>query len=452
MRSIGVEERRARLGRRHHLAREARSKDVVDVARSLVGLHSTDPATVFLAAGARLADPAVGAIEAALYDERSLLRMLAMRRTMWVVPDDLVPVVDAACSRAIAERERRKLVQLIDEIGVAADGDAERWLVRVEQDTLAALAARGPGGALGAELSADVPTLRTSYSYAEGKSYGGTQNLTTRILNGMSLAGQIVRGRPRGSWNSSQYRWSPVGAWLPDGIAALDPVAAQAELVRAWLRTFGPGTAADVKWWTGLTMGEVRKALARLDVDEVDLPRSYGVTGSTGSDGAPASGGVGGSVGPGSAAGSSRATGSVGSSGGERSAGSVGFVLADDNEPVAPPEPWVALLPALDPTAMGWTERDWYLGNHRAALFDRSGNIGPTVWCDGRIVGGWGQRKTEQRKGDGSDGAVVVRLFEDIGSEMTAAVEAEALRLRSWIGDVRVIPRFRTPLERELTN
>jgi hypothetical protein len=101
----------------------------------------------------------------------------------------------------------------------------------------------------------------------------------------------------------------------------------------------------------------------------------------------------------------------------------------------------VALLPALDPTAMGWAGRAWYLGEHGPALFDRSGNVGPTVWSDGRIVGGWAQRK---------DGEVVVRLLEDIGSQAVAAVEVEAERLTEQLGDTRITPRFRTPLEREL--
>jgi hypothetical protein len=91
---------------------------------------------------------------------------------------------------------------------------------------------------------------------------------------------------------------------------------------------------------------------------------------------------------------------------------------------------------------MGWAGRSWYLGPHAGPLFDRSGNIGPTVWCDGRIVGGWAQRR---------DGEVVVRLLEDIGTEAAAAVEAEAADLTAWIGPVRAMPRFRTPLERELT-
>ena len=91
---------------------------------------------------------------------------------------------------------------------------------------------------------------------------------------------------------------------------------------------------------------------------------------------------------------------------------------------------------------MGWKGRDFYLDpGYLAAMFDRTGNIGPSIWCDGRVVGGWGQR---------AGGEVAWRLFEDIGAESTAAVSAEAARLTSWLGGVRVIPKFRTPLEREL--
>jgi hypothetical protein len=104
--------------------------------------------------------------------------------------------------------------------------------------------------------------------------------------------------------------------------------------------------------------------------------------------------------------------------------------------------PWVALLPALDPTVMGWSGRDWYLGEHGPTLFDRNGNAGPTVWWDGRVVGGWASR---------ADGEIAVRLLEDVGAEGAAAVEAAAGGLARWLGGVRVTPRFRTPLERELS-
>ena len=131
-----------------------------------------------------------------------------------------------------------------------------------------------------------------------------------------------------------------------------------------------------------------------------------------------------------------------------RSAGSrgrpdwfAGFVLPGDLEPEPEPEPWAAFLPSLEPTVMGWKVRDWYLGEHAPVLFDRNGNAGPTVWWNGRVVGGWAAPK---------GGDLAYRLLEDVGADAVRAIEAEAARLQSWLGETKVVPRFATPLAKEL--
>jgi hypothetical protein len=365
---------------------------VSQVARDLVALHATDPATVYLSLAARLRQPQVAAIERALYDDRHLLRMLGMRRTMFVVPVEFAPIVQYACTQAIAAQERRRTLQLFGQARLV-DEDLAAWLSRVEDDTVAALDKRG--AATAQELGVDVPDLRRQVLLAAGKSYAAMQGIATRVLMQLAADGRIVRGRPKGSWISSQYRWVPVEQWLPGGLPECSKAAAQIELIQQWLRAFGPGTLADIKWWTGLTMGEVKRALAALEVVEVGL---------------------------GDAA--------------------LGVLLADDADPEPPLEPWVALLPALDATPMGYAEREWFMGPHTPALFDRSGNIGPTVWSDGRVVGGWAQRK---------NGSIAFKLLEDVGSETERAIEAAAFDLGQWLGSIRVTPRFRTPLERELS-
>jgi hypothetical protein len=384
-------ERRARLGRREHLAPSTLAATPVEVARSLVALHGTDPATVYLSVAARLRDPSVGALEAALYEDRTLVRMLGMRRTMFVVPVAFAPIMQAACTRAIAAQERRRTIQLFGMGGVA--GDAERFLTDVEAATQTALHKRG--SATAQELSQDVPELRKQILMAAGKSYSAMQGIATRILMQLAADGHIMRGRPRGSWISSQYRWSPIDTWLPGGLADCPTPLAQVELIRCWLRSFGPGTLTDLKWWTGLTMGEVKRALQQLDTLEVSLDD-----------------------------------------------GGVGLVLADDTSPTSLLEPWIAFLPALDATPMGYADRAWFLGAHAPKIFDRSGNIGPTIWADGHIVGGWAQRK---------NGTVAYKLLEDIGASAEQTVESAAHDLSTWLGPVHVTPRFRTPLERELS-
>jgi hypothetical protein len=392
MTRVSIKQRRARLAVRHRLLRHARAPSATEAARSLLALHGTDPASVYLAVWARTrpaVDPA--AIERELYEERALLRMLGMRRTMFVVPADLAPVIQAACTEEIAQRLRKRLVQQLEQAGIAPD--AASWLKATGEATVRVLAERGT--ATGTELTRYEPRLREQIVYAEGKSYGGPASISSRVLTLLSAEGHIVRGRPRGGWTSSQYQWHPASAWLPEvERPPLPPAAARTELARRWLAAFGPAPVLDLQWWTGWTAGQVKAALAPLAVTEADL------------DGRP------------------------------------GIMLAGDEDEDEPGGPWAALLPALDPTVMGWRDRDWYLGEHAPALFDRSGNAGPTVWWDGRVVGGWAQRR---------DGEVVFRLLEDVGTGATEAIADIAQQLAVWLGPVRITPRFRTPLERELS-
>ncbi|MGH3006412.1 MAG: winged helix DNA-binding domain-containing protein [Gaiellaceae bacterium] len=388
MHRIGVEERRARLAVRHHIAPDERVGSVVEAARDVVCLHASDPSTVYLSAWARMTAPTIEAVDRALYEERLLVRMLAMRRTMFVVPLEDAPILHAAASVAIAGAERKRNEKLVDMLGV---DDAEAWIKEAEAATLAALERRGEATAQ--ELAADVPALRQKVRVNVGKRYEGDIGMSSRVLLLLALEGKVVRGRPRGTWISSQYRWAPMARWLGRAMPELPATEAQAEVVRRWLSRFGPGTEADVRWWTGWTARAVRTALATVRALEVDLD------------------------------------------------GLAAFVLPDDLEPTPAREPWVALLPSLDPTTMGWQARDWYLGGHKDALFDTSGNAGPTIWVDGRIVGGWAMR---------ADGEVVTKLLEDVGREASLSVDAEAARLTEWLKAARVVPRFPTPLHKEL--
>jgi hypothetical protein len=390
--TVSVAQRRARLMERHRLAVAAGS--VVDAVDAIIALHGTDPTAVYLSAWARTGC-AAGDVDEAVYAERSLVRMLGMRRTMFVVPAGLVPVVQAACTDDVAKRLRRQLEKDLVTGGVG-DGDPGGWLTDVGRGVLRVLHARDGAGASGAELSEGEPRLRTELSYSLDKSYGGTAYITSRVLTLLGAEGHLVRGHRRGGWSSGQFEWFAASAWLgrPAGDGGLDGGAARIELARRWLRSFGPAPVSDLQWWGGWTGGQTKAALAALPTVEVDL------------DGQP------------------------------------GLALADDLSFPGEIQAVASLLPALDPTPMGWQARDWFLGQHRAALFDRTGNIGPTVWWEGRVVGGWAQR---------ASGEIVLRLLEDIGADGTAAVTGQAARLEAWLGANRVTPRFRTPLERELS-
>ena len=386
---IGVDERRARLVRRHRLQPSERAGSALEATRSLVVLHSTDAVTVFLSVHARTDGVAPADIERELYDERSLVRVLAMRRTLFVVPRELVPVVHAAATNGVASVQRRRLEKFISDSGLSKRPSS--WLDRACEAAMQELEARGE--AFTSDLTKSVPVLARKLRLSPGGKWEATPSVGSRVLPQLAMEGRVVRARPRGGWTSGQYRWVPTASWLGGEIEALDRAAAQAELLRRWLAAFGPATETDIRWWTGWTAREARAALAAVPHVPVDLD------------------------------------------------GASGYVLADDLEPTERPEPCALLLPTLDPTTMGWKERDWYLGPHASILFDYNGNAGPTVWWDGRVVGGWSQRR---------DGEIVFELLEDVGAEAVKAVETEAERIADWLGDVRFSPGFLPPFQRGL--
>ena len=208
-----------------------------ELASGLVGLHATDPVTVYLSAWARGTDFSVAQLEHALYEERSLLRMIGMRRTLFVLPLDLAAVVNVACTQLIAEAQRRRYAKLIEEGGITSNGLA--WLEDAAEATVRALESRGQ--AFASELSAEVPQLREKLSVGEGKKWAGTIGMTTWVLFLLAAEGRIVRGRPRGTWSSSQWSWIASGAWSSEPLPELlEPQAARAELASRWLAAYGP--------------------------------------------------------------------------------------------------------------------------------------------------------------------------------------------------------------------
>jgi hypothetical protein len=385
---LGDDQRRARLVVRHGLGR--RPSDPLRATRSVVALHASDPATPYLGLWARVAGTTTGDLDHELYGDRRLWRLHAMRRTLFVVPADEHSVFDAAATRAVAAAERRKLEGWLEpELGA---GRTTGWLADVEDRVLAAL--DGGRELLTAELTAAVPELATPVTLGSGR-WTTRSPVSSRLLFLLAMDGRLVRARPAGSWRSSQYRWADAASWFGPRAAPLDAADGRVELARRYLAAFGPVTLTDLRWWAGWTAAAARQALQRLGAATVTL------------DG-----------------------------------GADGFVLPADLEPSPAPERrTVALLPGLDPTPMGYKQRAWFLGPHGAAVFDRNGNVGPTAWVDGRIVGGWAQRR---------DGRAVLRLLEVVDDEAAALLGAEVAALTGWLDGVVVTPRFRTPLEREL--
>lgn len=393
-RLVDVARRRALLVERQLLDSTGRAgRSVDDVAGALGLLHSTDPSVPYLSLHAR-SDVAVGDVAAALYDERSLVRITTLRRTVFAMPRDVAAYAVGSFNPELVTKLRRQLILWLQSSS-DVDGDANAFLADLEHQVVEALASTGP--ATGSQLADTIPGLRVQFDPAPGKDYSKPMRITSRLLELLAAECRIVRGPPTGDLTSGAWTWAAMDDWITGGLPAIDPVQALTGLVERYLAAFGPATLTDITWWTGIPKTRVRRSLQGLGAVEVALE---------GCD-------------------------------------EPGWLLpGDDLEVAATDGPPVALLPGLDPTTMGWKQRSWYVDDAPAAgLFDRTGNAGPTVWVDGRAVGAWTQR---------SDGTVAIETLVDVGADTLGALDTEAERIAAWLGDVRVKWRYPTPLSRRL--
>ena len=389
---ISLEERRRRrLATRHLLTPADRVETVDEVADELVALHSSDPVSVYLSAALRLREPSIEAVDRALYDDRRLLRHHAMRRTLWAMPPDTTIAAHAGFTRKIAAAERRRTAKLfgLDDAGV--DDAVERVSVAVHDH----------GGPIGTRAIGEIlPDLAEPVPINQGTDSSGRMPIHPRALLVAAFEGRIARGRPAGTWIASQYDWWPVESWVGRRLEdEHDELDGATTVIGAWLATSGPATLDDLVWWSGSTKTLVRRVLERLDAVEIATTDGRGEI--------------------------------------------VAFVLPGDGAATDDTGPWVALLPGLDPTSMGWKQRTWYLDEEtNARVTDRNGNIGPTVWADGRVVGGWAQR---------SDGTIAHDVdLRQLGAEHRDLLDVEIERLRTLVGDTRFTPRFPSPTQKHL--
>jgi hypothetical protein len=222
---------------KQHLGPKAQGIGLVQVVRDVGGLHATSPMVPYLSLRARHIDFDRVQLQNALYDERSLAKVLCMRNTLFVLPKDLLPVAYQA-----TKKQR--------------DATVDRYLRHHEFS-------RPEYG----RCVATVIDFMGSESLTAAEIKEGLKDERLAVVADlMPNDWQLIRARPRGSWRSSLQEYGVFQNWFPDvDLESLSAEDAQASLVSHYLSSFGPATEDDVVWWTGLGKREIRRALARID-------------------------------------------------------------------------------------------------------------------------------------------------------------------------------------------
>lgn len=324
---------------RHHLGTPWEPASVESLAADLVGLVAADPATPHFSMAARLQDFDATALDRALDERRSLVRIRCMRGVLYAVRRDMVPVVHAASTRQVV-RWARDFARMR---GVSP-ADYER----VSSSVL--------------DACADEP-LTT----AELRARLDPRVDLAAVVTLMCAEATLLRCAPRDGRFGRATTYAPFASELPDVVLGrVSEDDARAALLRAYVRGFGPVTVRDAAWWTGMDAKRVRRAFDALEDELVD----------------------------------------IGFEGGE---GTWLMHAADVEElerATITGGPHVALLPALDPLVMSYTDRSRFVSDEmRPFVFDAARNVAPVVLVDGRVAGVWDVSR-------GPEPAVLVHLFD----------------------------------------
>jgi hypothetical protein len=219
------------------LADDSRPDDIVQIVRDIGGLHATSAKSPYLSLFSRVADFTRDKLNEELYVKRSLGKIRCMRKTVYILPGELIPVAFSATRRMIeltSERYSRYL-------GVTEKEYSETSKLILKVLKGEGMTAKEIREALGTELSISA------------------------ILNLMCDQGLLIRGNPRKGWKSNIHTYRLLHDYFPDmNLNKLGEERATVLLVKHYLRSFGPVTDNDIVWWIGVNRTRIREALRKI--------------------------------------------------------------------------------------------------------------------------------------------------------------------------------------------
>ncbi len=208
MRHVSDDERRARIGVRHALEPMFHVDSPEAATRAMTVLHATESATVYLSCWARVRSVDAADVDRALYDQRSLVKQLAMRRTLFTFPRDLLPAAWSSASARVANTERARMAKDVVKAGLAVDGND--WLDRARTEVLKLLTDR-PEGLSAVEIRQAVPMIDVKVEGSAGEIWSAP-----RVLTHLGATADIMRGTNTARFPVSRPLWTLTRHWLDD--------------------------------------------------------------------------------------------------------------------------------------------------------------------------------------------------------------------------------------------
>jgi hypothetical protein len=227
----------ATLLERQHLAQRV-DEDVIEVLDRCVGLQSQDPQAAFFGLHSRVEDFDPAELDGLMID-RTVVRMALLRSTVLLMDGE-----DARWVRALAEPSLAAELRIHARRLVTATPDAVTATAR-EMLTGLSLGAKELGSALVQQFPDETASTLTAIARA-------------------TLP--LVQVPPRGLWRASfATTYALLEDWIGPGEPAVTGDEARKDLIRLYLRGFGPASVAAIQTWSGLT--RMRPLLDAMDRD-----------------------------------------------------------------------------------------------------------------------------------------------------------------------------------------
>jgi winged helix DNA-binding protein len=363
---------------RHHLVARAPSRALVSVLGAMGGAQAQLLSAAHLALWARVRDLRPDDFQAAAV-ARTVVKAWCMRRTLHLVPsEDLAIFVRGSARRA--ERGVRWLrgrgvgERAVEELIGAVLGALDRPLSGPElidrvSRTLGLPVRRVRWGGWGSR--AKIPGVAV-----------GRATLPVRYLLHVAAARGVVCSDPS---RGAEPIFVRADAWVPRWRDASQEDA-EDELLRRYLRAFGPATPADFALWTGMSLSNARAIWQRQEAGFVPVIVE-GWTASIFRD-------------------------------------DLRRLTARRSEPLP-----VRLLPYFDSYLLGHKARAHLVAlRHHKTVYSKAGWIAPVVLVDGRVAGVWAYARERNRL------VVRVTAFAALSRHTIAGIREEAERLAGFVG------------------
>lgn len=227
------------------------SKTVVDAVRASGWLYSAGSTTPYVSICARVPRCRRPQIDAAIYQERTLVEVPAMRGCTMIVPSDDAPLARFSAQRA-ANEQRQQLVRRL----TVNDADIQRLGDHICQAL--------EEGALDSEQLTDLVPSTLIMDFGEEGRRLAVPNSLSLALYELQCHGFIERFPVEGRLDASRFAYR-----LLDAPSRRNAVVDLRALVSRFFTWAAPATTKELAWWLGVPQREVRDAMSATDLVRV---------------------------------------------------------------------------------------------------------------------------------------------------------------------------------------